>query len=131
MKLFQKGPGKDRFMNKQKPKMSWKMLLVIQLTVCFYTLSGIASKLASTYPFMSVGFILCYGMVIAVSGIYAIVWQQIIRRVDISIAYANRAMSVFWSMLWAFLLFHEDVTLQNLLGVLLIFIGTWVVNDSD
>lgn len=118
-------------MNKQKPKMSWKMLLVIQLTVCFYTLSGIASKLASTYPFMSVGFILCYGMVIAVSGIYAIVWQQIIRRVDISIAYANRAMSVFWSMLWAFLLFHEDVTLQNLLGVLLIFIGTWVVNDSD
>lgn len=118
-------------MNKQKPKMSWKMLLVIQLAVLFYTVSGIASKLASSYPFMSLGFILCYGALIAVLGIYAIVWQQIIKRVDISIAYANRAMAIFWSMLWAFLLFREEITLQNLLGVFLIFIGTWVVNSSD
>lgn len=110
---------------------SIKMLVVIQLAVCLYTLSGIAAKLASDYAFLSLGFILCYGMEIAVLGVYAIVWQQIIKRVDISIAYANRALAIFWSMLWAFLLFEEQITVQNLIGVCLIFIGTWVVNSSD
>lgn len=116
---------------KNGKKVSWKLLLVIQAAVCLYTVSGIAAKLASNYAFLSVGFILCYGMEIAVLGIYAIIWQQIIKRVDISIAYANRAMAIFWSMLWAFLLFKEQITVQNLLGVALIFIGTWVVNSSD
>lgn len=114
-----------------KKHLSWQLLLILQAAVCLYTLSGIAAKLASNYDFLSVGFILCYGAEIAILGIYAIVWQQIIKRVDISIAYANRAMAIFWSMLWAALLFREQITLQNLVGVLLIFIGTWVVNSSE
>lgn len=114
-----------------KKHLSWKLLLVLQGAVCLYTVSGIAAKLASNYDFLSAGFILCYGAEIAILGVYAIVWQQIIKRVDISIAYANRAMAIFWSMLWAFLLFREQITVQNLLGVLLIFIGTWVVNSSE
>ena len=77
------------------------------------------------------GFILCYGLEIFVLGLYAIIWQQIIKRVDISIAYANRAVAVFWTMLWSFLLFNEKITVQNLIGVALIFVGTWVVNSSD
>lgn len=116
---------------KSKKQISWKLLLIIQAAVCLYTLSGIAAKLASNYEFLSLGFILCYGAEIAVLGVYAIVWQQIIKHVDISIAYANRAMAIFWSMLWAFLLFKEQITIQNLLGVCLIFIGTWVVNRCD
>ena len=116
---------------KEHKRLSWKMLAVIQAAVCLYTVSGIAAKLASNYAFLSVGFILCYGMEIAVLGVYAIIWQQIIKRVDISIAYANRAMAIFWSMLWAFLLFKEQITIQNLLGVALIFVGTWVVNSCD
>ena len=107
------------------------MLLILQAAVCLYTVSGIAAKLASGYDFMSLGFILCYGGEILVLGIYAIVWQQIIKRVDISVAYANRALAIFWSMLWAFLLFDEQITMQNIIGVVLIFIGTWVVNSDD
>lgn len=119
-------------MEKQKKtERSWLMLLILQATVCLYTVSGIAAKLASNHEFLSLGFILCYGLEIFILGIYAIIWQQIIKRVDISIAYANRAMAIFWSMLWAFLLFHEQITVQNLIGVALIFAGTWVVNSSD
>lgn len=122
---------KESVIGMSKKCLSWKLLLILQAAVCLYTLSGIAAKLASNYDFLSVGFILCYGAEIAILGIYAIVWQQIIKRVDISIAYANRSMAIFWSMLWAFLLFREQITLRNLLGVLLIFIGTWVVNSSE
>lgn len=112
-------------------KINLKLLLIMQAVVCLYTVSGIAAKLASNYEFLSMGFVLCYGLEIAILGIYAIVWQQIIKRVDISIAYANRSMAIFWSMLWAFVLFREQITFQNLLGVGLIFIGTWVVNSSE
>lgn len=112
-------------------KVSLPMLLILQGAVCLYTISGIAAKLASNYEFLSLGFILCYGVEIAILGIYAIVWQQIIKRVDISIAYANRSMAIFWSMLWASVLFQEQITIQNILGVALIFVGTWVVNSSE
>ena len=114
-----------------KNRVKYSRVAALQAAECLYTISGIAAKLASNYAFLSMGFILCYGAEIAVLGVYAIIWQQIIKRVDISIAYANRAMAIFWSMLWAFLLFKEQITVQNLLGVALIFIGTWVVNSSD
>lgn len=112
-------------------KNKWSIVLIIQAAVCLYTLSGICAKFASRYEFLSLGFILCYGAEMVILGIYAIIWQQIIKHVDISIAYANRAMAIFWSMLWAFLLFKEQITVQNLMGVLLIFVGTWVVNSSE
>ena len=115
----------------KKPRISWLMLLILQGAVCLYTLSGIAAKYASNYDFLSFGFILCYGLEIFVLGVYAVIWQQIIKRVDISVAYANRSLAIFWSMLWAFLLFKEQITVQNLIGVALIFVGTWVVNSSD
>lgn len=107
------------------------MALILQAAVCLYTLSGIAAKFASSYAFLSLGFILCYGSEILILGIYAIVWQQIIKRVDISIAYANRALAIFWSMLWAAILFREQITVQNILGVVLILAGTLVVNSDE
>lgn len=106
-------------------------MILLQAAVCLYTLSSVAAKKASGYDVQDVGFwgwiFLEYGIL----GCYALIWQQIIKRMEISIAYANRAMAIFWSMLWAFLLFKEQITAQNLLGVALIFIGTWVVNGSD
>ena len=113
---------------KPKKRTPWVILLLLHAAVCFYTVSGIAAKMASAYSFLSWGFILCYGGEILVLGIYAIVWQQIIKRVDISVAYANRSVAVFWSMLWAFLFFQEQITVQNIIGAALIFVGTWVVN---
>lgn len=115
----------------QKKKISLGTVLVLQGAVCLYTLSGIAAKFASKFEFLSFGFLFSYGVEIFILGIYAIIWQQIIKRVDISIAYANRALAIFWSMLWAGLLFKEQILPQNLVGVILIFIGILVVNSSE
>ena len=131
MKIFKEQKSEITTEQNKNQKISLLMLIILQGTVCLYTVSGIAAKLASNYEFLSWGFILCYGLEIFVLGLYAIIWQQIIKRVDISIAYANRAVAVFWTMLWSFLLFNEQITIQNLIGVALIFVGTWVVNGSD
>ena len=109
---------------------TFKSVVLIQLSVVLYTLSGVAGKYASAHTFLSLPFILLYGLEICILGVYAIVWQQIIKRYDLSIAYANRSLSLLWSMLWAVLLFREQVSLQNIIGVLIVLCGVMLVNSD-
>lgn len=104
---------------------------VIQLAVAVYTLSGVMGKLASGYPFLSFPFIAFYALEILILGIYAVAWQQIIRRTDLSVAYANRALALLWSLGWSALLFHEGITLRNLLGAALVIAGVMIVNTGE
>lgn len=107
---------------------SLKYIILLQAAVILYTCTDIAAKLASNYPFLSIGFVLCYGGEIFLLGIYAICWQQIIKKVDISVAYSNRAAAIFWSTLWAAAIFREHVSVQNIIGISIIFAGIWMVN---
>ena len=106
-----------------------KYILILQFIIMIYTLSTVVAKFASGQEFLSKGFIIYYGIEIFILGIYAILWQQIIKKFDISIAYANKAISLFWSLIWAILFFHEVVTIKNVIGVIIVIIGTLVVNS--
>ena len=64
------------------------------------------------------------------AGVFAILWQQAIKKFDLSVAYANRAMVLLWSMIWAVLVFHDTITLKNILGVALVIAGTFVINTE-
>ncbi len=111
-------------------KIRLKDILILQGVVVIYTLSGVCAKFASGSSFLSFKFLAFYGIEICVLGIYALLWQQIIKKFDLSIAYANRAMALLWSMVWAAIFFHEAVTIQNILGVLIVLAGTIVVNSD-
>ena len=116
----------------EKPgKPGWKSWLLLQAVVIIYTLSGVAGKFASTHAFLSLPFILFYGAEILILGVYAILWQQIIKRFDLSVAYANRSIALLWSMLWAAILFQERISVQNLIGVAVVIAGTMIVNGGD
>jgi drug/metabolite transporter (DMT)-like permease len=112
-------------------KVRIKDILGLQFIVMIYTLSGVAAKFASGYEFLSLKFILAYAVEIAILGVYAILWQQIIKKFDLSIAYANRSVALLWSMVWAALIFGEHITLKNLIGVLAVILGTAIVNSDD
>ncbi|MCI8326591.1 MAG: EamA family transporter [Lachnospiraceae bacterium] len=114
---------------KKKSGILW--IAMLQLIVGVYTLSGVVAKFASHYEFLSLGFILCYGLEIFILGIYAILWQQMIKRVDLSVAYANRSIALLWSMLWAVLFFQEKVSLKNIVGVIVVILGTMIVNCDE
>lgn len=107
-----------------------RYLLVLQAAVFIYSISGIAGKLASNYDFLSFGFIFFYGLEMAALVVYAIFWQQIIKKVNLSVAYANKATSIFWAMIWSFLLFKEKIGINNIIGVLIIFAGMLLVNKD-
>ncbi len=105
-----------------------KSILLMQGVVIIYTLAGVMGKMASSFPFLSAGFILWYMGEILMLGVYAILWQQIIKRFDLTVAYANRAVALLWSMIWAVLFFKETVTVQNLIGIAIVLAGTFIVN---
>jgi len=107
----------------------WYLLLHLLLAV--YSLSGVLSKLAAGQDFLSPGFILCYGGMIVVLGIYALGWQQIIKRMPLTSAYASRAISVVWGVVWGILLFHEGVSLLQLLGCSLVVAGVALFARAD
>lgn len=117
-------------MNNGKKIITFKNIICLQLIVMIYTMSGVASKFAAGYNFLSIKFILFYGLEILILGIYAILWQQIIKKFDLSIAYANRSIALAWSMIWAVIFFGEHITKKNIIGVLIVIVGTIIVNSD-
>ena len=109
-------------------KLSFKNLLALQGAVILYSFADVAAKLASAHPFLSLRYVLWIGAEVLILGVYALCWQQIIKRVDISVAYSNRAAAVVWTTLWAALLFRETITLRNMVGIGILFAGIWMVN---
>lgn len=108
-----------------------KNIISLQLIIVIYTLSSVVAKYASACELFSFGFVMAYVAEIAILGVYAILWQQIIKKFELSIAYANRAMALLWSMIWAVIFFKEQVTVKNIIGVLVVILGTIIVNWDD
>lgn len=121
----------DEKVKSNRKKIEIKWFIFLQIIVMIYTLSGVCAKYASGTDFLSIQFILFYGCEILILGIYAVLWQQIIKKFDLSIAYANRSCALLWSMIWSVLFFKEIVTLKNILGVFIVILGTFIVNKES
>ena len=117
--------------NEVKKKTKLKEIFILQIVIAIYTLSTVFAKFASGQEFMSFKFILYYGLEILILAVYAVVWQQLIKKFDISVAYANKAMGLLWSIVWAILIFNETITIKNVIGVVIVIIGTIIVNSED
>ena len=55
--------------------------------------------------------------------IYAIGWQQVIKRIPLTTAYANKAVTTIWGTIWGVLLFHEGFSAGKLAGIAIIISG--------
>lgn len=113
------------------PKTTWKTVLVLQLAILFFSLSGVLVKLAGQNPFFSVPFFLLYFSALFILFIYALIWQQILKRVPLTTAYGNRAVSVIWSIVWGALFFKESISWNMILGALIIMAGLYLVVTAD
>jgi len=114
-----------------KKKIGLKDVFLLQLVVMLYTLATIIGKFAAGAADHSLfWFVFLYGAEIGVLGVYAILWQQMIKRFELSVAYANRAGALLWSLLWAVLIFDERITWQKVAGAILVVAGTVIINGG-
>lgn len=88
-----------------------------------YACSAFFSKSAAMCPFMSTGYILNVCGVVLVLGLYAILWQQVIKRMPISTAFMFKGTTLLFALLISFFLFGEPITWMNGLGAILIIGG--------
>ena len=104
-------------------KQSGIWFFALHMLLLIYAAGSVCSKLASGYPFGSAAFVTLYGGSILSLGIYALGWQQIIKRLPLTTAYANKAVTVVWGMVFGVGLFREQIRLQQIAGAVFILIG--------
>lgn len=109
----------------------YKNMLLLHLLLAVYSMSGIASKYAAQQELMSGPFCIYYGLMMMALCLYALCWQQIIKKLPLVTAYANKAVTVVWGMVWGVLFFEETLTVMNVVGAAVIVVGVYMVVMSE
>ena len=112
-----------------KRKTKLRQLLFLQGAVMIYTLSGIMAKFAAGAVAME-KMLLFFCLDLFFLGIYALIWQQLIKGLPLSVAYANRAMALLWSALWAKIIFKEEIALKQIAAIGLVIVGIMMINGE-
>ena len=108
-----------------------KKLIILHSVLMCYSLSSVLSKFAAAQPFLGIQFCLLYGGMIGLLGMYALAWQQIIKHLPLTTAFANKAVTVVWGFIWGTLVFHESVTLGKLVGMVFVIAGVVLFSLAD
>lgn len=101
--------------------------LLLHTGILVYALAGVCSKLAAGQKFFSWHFFLLYGLVLALLCLYAVIWQQVLKHITLTTAFLNKAVTVIWGMILGVVLFRETITLNMVLGAILVLIGVGLV----
>ena len=99
------------------------VFLLLHIILKLYSFSGICSKKAALESFLSFDFFLYYLLMLLILVIYAFGWQQIIKVLPLSTAFANKAITVVWGLVWGKLIFNENITAVKLIGIGFIVAG--------
>lgn len=110
---------------------TWSDYLLLYTAFLIFSLSAIMNKLAARYPFLSLGFLLFYGLSLAILMLYALLWQRVLKRFHLTVAYANRAIVTLLGVLWGVLLFQERLTWNMIAGAGIILAGIRIVVTED
>ena len=111
-----------------------KDYILLHVNIMLFSFTSVFSKLASVqfnkkgiwsiwlYVFLFLMLLNCF--------VYALAWQKVIRRFELNVAYANRTVYLIWSQVWAVMIFHENLTARNILGLLIVFVGVMIVSTQ-
>lgn len=108
-----------------------KYLIILHIILALFSVGGIFSKLAAGEEALSMRWIMYYGAVLFILFIYAIAWQQIIKKMPIVTAYANKAVMVIWGIVWGLIFFKEAITVPKIIGAVIIIAGVYLVVTGD
>lgn len=96
-----------------------------------YSFTGIFSKAAAGKDFLSFEWIMLYAAVIFLLGVYALLWQQVLKKIPLNVAYANKAVNVIWGMILGAVVFGEQITVQNIIGSLIVVAGVVLMVSGE
>ena len=71
--------------------------------------------------------LLFLGLEFGTLAVYAVLWQQTLKRMPLSFAYSNKAVCTLWAYLFGLLFFGESLTWGKGIGLAVVLAGVWLV----
>lgn len=96
--------------------------LVIVVNIV-YACTSIFTKMASRQEVLSLSYFLWLSGAVGVMGIYAILWQQVLKRIELSTAYMFKGTSLIFGLFIAWSVLEEQITWNNMIGAAIIIVG--------
>lgn len=93
---------------------------VLMILVCVPVILKYA---ATNFPFKSWQYLSLFAICFGILGLYAIVWQKVLKSFTLIEAYSNKAISGFWFLILGYFLFGDTVSIWNFVGLLIITFG--------
>lgn len=102
----------------------------ILLAIFASSFVGVLSKLAAQHPFLSIQFLLYYGLALVILAAYSMVWQICLERVPLIIAYSLRGLLFVFVCIWSVLFFEEEISPLQVIGLLMIILGIGISQSN-
>ena len=80
-------------------------------------------KLASMEEFLSIHFCIFYGIELGIILLYAVLWQIILKKVPLTIAYMSKSITIVFNLFIAHFIFSESININNIIGAVVIISG--------
>lgn len=102
-------------------------LLLYAVISVFAKLAGLRMADAAWLP--TLFFLGLEGLTLVV---YSVLWQQVLKRMPLSFAYANKGVCTLWTAIFGLVFFGESLTWGKALGIVVVLIGVLlVVTDHE
>ncbi|HIS06264.1 MAG TPA: transporter [Candidatus Choladocola avistercoris] len=110
-------------MTDEKKKGRVKILLLLSLSLVLQSLSSVFIKYAGQFETLSPEFIFYYVIAVGCLGVFAIMWQFLLELIPLTTAYLRKGILYILILIWSVILFNETVTINNIIGSIIIIAG--------
>ncbi len=110
----------------KKKEFSFGAFILLQVALIIVSFGAVCSKMAGRHEFLSLPFVVFYGLLILILFVYAILWQQVLKRLSLVIAYACKGEGIIYGILWGTIFFKEKITWNMAVGAFFVLIGVYI-----
>ncbi len=105
--------------------MKLKDILFAIVIYIIFPFSSIFMKYASSTENI-IWKIFLFGCSIGVLGVFSILWQMLLKKVDLTKAYLFKSTTIIWNVIYGIILFKENVSLTMIIGMTITTIGIMI-----
>jgi len=112
------------------PSTKFSSILFMHAAFLVYCLYPLLGKVATRYEMLSIPFIALYCVVFGVLFVYAILWQQVLKKIPLTTAIANKSITIVWGMIFGLMIFREQISFKMIIGAVLILSGIMILSTE-
>ena len=111
------------------PRVPLRDMLLLHATLLLYAVVSVLGKIAGLHLALkeTTAALLFLGLEFGTLAVYAVLWQQTLKRMPLSFAYSNKAVCTLWAYLFGLLFFGENLTWGKGIGLAVVLAGVWLV----